>query len=351
MKNCKVKFLNDGFITIEASLATFIFIIGYLIVNSIIINISVQSDIRKSLNSTIKDLALYVQVADKMGYLDNIKTKEFSKDQYIELIKEEYKRDSDILGKLKDLFISDVKNFTKSYLSKEITKKILDANIENINSNIDKSGITGGISGIRVEKASILEDGENIEIVIGYKWKSGLLGYFEKETEVIQKACIKPWIHGIKNNLANSIWKDTAFKRGNYFARKIKGESNLEIIKSGKGIDLYNREKNQIIQIYSINVFDDSYSVNSEGKYILKDNFEKKIKAYKNKIKKNIEKYRDKIVLENGESLEINDPELKLIIVLPLEANELEHVKQLENKLNKNGVELEFYYMEKLFNE
>lgn len=340
-------FSNKGIATIEASLAFTFFIVGYIILNSLIISLSIQSEIRKALTKTTNELSGYIQIMDKINIIDKIKTQKFDKDKYLNLFKDEIKED--FLADLKNLLVSDFGEYVKSKSYNSILKNIFLKNLNKSSDYLSKVGILNGIDGIDFSESSILEDGETIKLNLQYQYNTGKYGIFEKTRKIILNSGKKVWIsHGLKYQ-NTSIWEKANFERGKWFLDFYRKESSLVILKQGKGIDVYIPSTNTVQQVYSLNIFSNSYSFKESGNIKINSYFLKTIENYFNKMKANTKKYSGEVETVDSQKVNINNPNYELVIILPEEAlniTEIEnHRKKLENKHGK----ITFIYKEKAF--
>ena len=131
---------------------------------------------------------------------------------------------------------------------------------------------------------------------------------------------------------------------------------------SGTGIDLYDKSTNTFTQVYSINVFSQSYSSYEKTSdksgvmcYTLRDDYCLKIiEKYAQKLNENIKVPEKSITMDSGTVYPLNhiNKKGKLFIIVPQEAQENKNIKESLEKIavsvNKNtGIEVEFTYREK----
>lgn len=149
-----------------------------------------------------------------------------------------------------------------------------------------------------------------------------------------------------------SIWQETPFERGRYFADSFRESRHGYAIETGKGFDMY-EEPNTLTEVFSLNIFSKSYASGQgvdPGAYELKKSpIKSQIKSRVRKMIENYEKH-DYYDLEDGRRLDKKDGmDLKLLMVLPEEAKAKESIieeicKELESEY---GVEIEIIYREK----
>lgn len=332
--------LNSGFITIEASLVLFIFVISYFILNTVTLSIMTESVTKKALYETAFDLSSYAVVVDRLNSTEDLATKQISFDNYKKIILKELAEDINLVNlfdQLKKQIKNDTQNFVNKQLFKQIVKNIMVRKIKDINSsNIVNIGLLESIDDIKIIDVHLFEDGNKISLIINYSINLDKFNIFYFKNNVTQYVEIDTWINRNKK-LADSIWHKSNFERGRYFANKLRNSDEISI-KKGIGLDLYNPDTNTISQIFSLNVFDKSYIENK----VITDNFYKQLDIYYKEMNSNLKKTNNRIIISNGETIYLSNPKLKLIIVMPNEAKQLEldysRVQEIGN--------IEFKFME-----
>lgn len=342
---------NKGSATIEASLVLIIFIMGYLILHSLSINLLVESITRKALFETGMDLSNYIQFVDTLEEVHNIKTSEIDLKDYEELIIKSITSNNSFIKDLFTLVKKDLRSEVQKKSYKFIIKKIFSEKISSIKSDVNYNnlGVENGIDGINISDIKILENSNSLQLEINYDFKIDKLGLFSYRNNVNQSVNIGSWAREDKNtpDKFSSIWDKSNFFRGKYFANEFREKYPGIVIKKGSGVDLYDVNNNTIIQIYSLNIFDKTYSEKTEDGYILKEDFNKTIKSYYKKLLFNINNMNNTFVSEDGRNFEINKPIEKLVIILPEEAKVLFNLNNIEKEVRN----IEFLYLEKAIND
>ena len=335
--------LNSAFITIEASLVLFIFVISYYIVNTVALNIMTESITKKALYETVLDLSSYSLIVDRLNSTDDLTTQEVKFDNYKDIILKEISEDfniNDLFDSLKKQLSTDSMNIINKEVYKKLVKNIFVSKIYNINgSNNEKVGILNSIDDIKISELKLFEDGNKISIKIEYPINLDKYNIFNFKNNIIQYVEIDTWINRYKQK-TDSIWQKSNFERGRYFAEKLRNNGEM-IIERGVGLDLYNPETNTISQIFSLNIFDKSYSDNK----VIKDYFYKQLEIYYKEMIVNLDKVKNSISLNNGETINLTNPILKLVIVIPNESRNLE----LDYSRLKEIGNIEFEFMEDAF--
>lgn len=315
------KHLNSGFITIEASFVLFIFIISYFIVNAVALSIMTESVTKKALYETALDLSSYAVIVDRVNSTDDLTTHAISFDNYRKIILNELDEDTNLVSlfdSLKKQLTNDVQNVVNKEVYKQIVKNILVSKIKNIyGSNNLNIGLLESFNDVQISDLRLFEDGNKISIKINYSINLDKFHVFNFTNDVIQYVEVDTWINRY-SKLRDSIWHKSNFERGRYFAERLRNNGEIAI-KRGIGLDLYNHETNTISQVFSLNIFDKYYFENEK----LSENFYKQLDIYYKEMIANLIKVNNKIITINEEVINLANPNLKLVIVMPNEAKEL----------------------------
>lgn len=313
---------NSGFITIEASFIVFIFVISYFIVNSVALSIMTESVTKKALYETALDLSNYAVIVDRINLTEDLTTQQISFDKYKKIILNEFDKDINLLNLfdlLKKQLTNDTQSFVNNQVYNQIIKNILISKIKNINGSKNENiGFLESLDNIQITDLRFFDDGNKISIKINYPINLDRFNIFNFKNNVTQYVEIDTWING-NNKILDSIWQKSNFERGRYFAEKLRNSGEV-VIKRGVGLDLYNPDTNTISQVFSLNIFDKSYL---ENKFI-SENFYKQIEIYYKELNTNLTKTKNKIITNNDELINLSNPKVKLVIVMPNEAKELE---------------------------
>lgn len=343
-ENCTKRRLNRAFITIEASLVFVIFIISYYIINTIALSIMTQSLTKKALYETILDISAYSTIADRLNIKDDFSTNEISFDSYKEILLKEFNEEfnlNNLIDNIKNQLLKDFDNFYNNKKVELVVGEIFKQKLKNIAGSKSKFGLISDIDDIKITKASMFEEGNNIALSIYYSLKIDTFNIFDFKDDIEQYVEIDTWID-TKKISNESIWNKSNFERGRYFADKIRhGKENP--IKEGIGLDLYDPTRNAVSQVFSLNIFNTYYSENEN----INENFYEQLKIYYKEMEQNIVKAKGEITLENGDVVKLNKVNKNLLIVLP---NEAEKLKFDNTKLKSIG-NIELIFMEDAFND
>lgn len=347
-----MKSLNKGFITIEASIVFIIFTISYIIVNSIALDIMAESITKKALFETGMEVTSYMNILDKFNLLNFVNTEKLDNSKYIDILSKglENNFNKDIFLEFSNIIKKDISSFTKNKILKSLIKKLYISNLINLtNQEFINKNIVKGIEGINITDIKFLEEGRRVSLAIEYDFKLDKYNLFGFKNKVVQNFISDVWIKSGIDSIKNSIWNATNFERGIYFARKIR-KNNLIPLKTGRGIDIYEDTTNTIVQVYSLNIFDKTYSSKKGDKYFINKKFIETIKVYYKNMLDNYNKHKGEFITENGEKISILKPKFKLLLILPEETNNLTNLQEINSEMQNIG-NIEFLYMEKAIND
>lgn len=360
MQKClnKVK-KRKGIITIEASMIMSIFFLGFVFLINLTISVYVESQTKKALNSMALQLGHFSYIVEELGYLDEISTGEDI--QILESAGEIINKGvidkagdidfRDIYEKFKSLLISKAIYNAKDTLSNQILKKFAEIELNNDKGIIAKH-IENGLSGLSFKGSKIHEKPGEIELNIEYNLPIKGIINIPVSRKVRQAAYIKTNNEIItsneSNDAENSIWHASNFDRGRFFVEYFKKNTSDIVLKSGQGLDFYNPDTNTIKQMYSLNVFKQSYSELVDGKYIIREeSVRKMLKTYYNEMQDNVIKSKNSLTLSDDTTVETNNAvNLNLIIVIPNEAANNPQLEVIIDDFRAGGQLIELFPME-----
>lgn len=230
-------------------------------------------------------------------------------------------------------------------------KELFVKKLENLSpkQNFENLGVIGGKMGFNFNELKLLESGNEININLVYGFKLDRFGFITKKNKISQNFLVEAWINNKKSNNFDSIWNETNFERGRYFANKTRNETRYPIA-PGQGFDYYESNTNTLVQVISLNIFNKTYSEKKEEIYEVRDDFIKKIKIYYKEVEKNWDKIDGNLAGMDMKELKINNPKIKLEIILPEESLEKTNLKSYMNEISSIG-NISFLYIEKALNE
>jgi len=236
------------------------------------------------------------------------------------------------------------------------------------NETLIKMGVENGLDGLDFRMSSFLTDQRTINVVLIYTIKVNGFGIFDDTLVVKQTASTAAWITGVSLKEANarqSKWEKGDFERGKEFVAEVTGENGGKAVAKGVGIDLYDQSTNTFTSVYSMNVFNASYSDYNQvsddptdiDNYTLKENSIKAtLKQYANDLLNDIDDVGEFIEMEDGTSCQTADESVMhrsgvLIIVVPDEARSdpeyLEILNRIATEIEaETGVKVNYTYRE-----
>lgn len=343
IKKIKRLFMRQtGSLTLEASLIVPIFLIFIFSLISLIRIAEVEYITQKSINDLALDFCQY-------SYLGNFTN--------LDDMKEVLELDSEVLDKLKTQIISFIgdKSYEKS-VELLFSKKLSD----NTNMKYKNWIESNKIYNVDLSASVMGEDKLFFDLKYNIRPKISLLNTTFK---IRQKSVSynlglskgKKPDHENKGDITNdneSIWKDRPITRGKKFIARLRKKGKYINLKKGNFVDFYDKKSNQLIQVNSLNLFDKSYSKNEKDP-LKSEDYILDIKA----IKKQLLKYKKQLlgvdknrnfILENGESLNLDNPSYKLLIIVPLEAKtHKSKLEKIRKKLEDSKFILDYIYEEK----
>lgn len=299
-----------------------------------------------------------MQILDKFEYSNDIKSGQIDFDSVKDKLENEI-ANSISTGKyekkiqnLRNIISKSLSDAAKYEVYKTTVKNIFLSKLSSIKniSDLETLGIVNGVFGLDFSGSKLLENSNEIDLVLSYKFKLDKFGIFSIEKDINQKILVSAWANNVYKEDFSSIWEQSNFERGRFFADYFRKNSSDIVVKLGGGIDLYNQESNTISQIYSINVFDKTYSNYTGEKYELTDAFIDLVKKYSKELDKNILDSKGKIETSDGSMIEIGQVNKKLILILPEEARTLSNIEMLLAN-NDWGNIVEIIYKEKAIND
>ena len=240
------------------------------------------------------------------------------------------------------------------------------ANSDDVNEELEKMGVVGGLDGLDFSLSTFLMDGRTINVVVVYTIKVNGFGVFDQEVVVRQTASTAAWLSSGKKlselPKEESKWKNPSADRGKQFVEELKEDQPQQGVKGGKGVDLYDQGSNTFTTVNSINVFSASYSQYNSGvdgkgaeKYSLKkDTIKAKAKSYATKLKNDVRKIGDTLEMEDGRSCMTGESDTverkyQLILVVPDETRESSDALTIMNEIaseieTETGVKVSITY-------
>lgn len=215
-------------------------------------------------------------------------------------------------------------------------------------------GVIGGINGLDFSDSEIVELNSEIVISIKYEILINAFGITDKTVPIRTIARTKAWLpydfsfESMLDDEGTGIWQKNELARGKYFVKRIKALNGKNGVKSGQGIDLYDKDEKKASEIFSMNIFSKTYlpdGVSIDTDAVLKQ-FEKYIKDFSY----DIDSLGKTIEMDNGEEQEFSIEKREMIVIFPLEAKSPVYSGVLDAifiELNETyGIEATLFYLE-----
>ena len=255
------------------------------------------------------------------------------------------------LSSLKNETIDLIKNKLQNKVSNQILQSLLKKIVIAKLGGEDKLAlfaVENGAAGLDFAKSKLLDDG-SIEINLKYNLLIKAMNLFTQNRKICQRAYIQTNIKASedRDNGKESIWNETNFNRGRFFANYLRENSSSLVIQSGQGLDLYNKGSKTVSQMFSMNVFKPSYSEKKADSYKLKmKEIQKQINQYCKDAKENLQKSKGKLTLDKGQIINVDtNSKIELLLIMPNEAKDYSELNQLKG-LMPQGFSLKILYME-----
>lgn len=325
---------ESGSASIEATLVFLIFVIAFFVVNNIIISIQGQSVIRKALNQTAQEIIVLRDIGSQVGLKIDGNGNKFDL--------------SDVFPDFNQYVSAFIKGTVNKKIYMELSKILLEKNIKNQNRDLKSLNITDEIKLDFSESSYFDKDGE-LRLILKYKENLDGFRFFNLSKDVKLMVRARAWIKGASIDIDNeSIWQSSNFVRGKFFANLSKNNSKAIILKEGQGIDLFDEDKRELIQVFSLNVFSKSF-INMDN--TIKEEFSKKLEGYFRQIIKNAEKLGGKASTQDGNQIDVRGAKVKMLIIMPEEARDLQGLEEIRIGIEAIYGLVDFHYMEKALND
>ena len=337
---------NRGSYSVEGAITLTIFTICLLALMSILSVVKVEGEVQDALNETAMELSQYSYVLGRSTFLKDAA--------------EDHMEGLGLVVELDEKEFSDLA-LTGPLAAKKLTKTNFSR--EDPDTWLKEQGVEGGYSGLNFEDTMVLMDGKTITVAVTYKLKVNTYGLFEKVLTIHEAAVtygLLPTDSALKKKSGSegsaSIWKQTNFVRGQYFANLIRTEGNGgKAVKTGQGIDLYDQNTGHYTSVYSVNLFSATYAEGDPetgaASYRPKEEeIQKLLFGYSKKMNQSVSGLGNDVVLADGTSVPAVTPKKKtLVLVVPEEAKENGAMQTVLHSVavqaeKKYGVSMTFRY-------
>jgi len=370
----------SGSVTIEATLALTVFILGYLCIISLVYAVRAESTVQYGIDRAASEISRYCYAAERLSLTQYIQKAGMTVGEAVENIggftnpgKASSGCDSSSGNRISEMAAALSGGACISGIAGEpFFRAVFSGCIAENRTEADRvltelAGITAG--DIDFHYSSVLRDGKTVEIVAVYKVKLKTFGLFGKKgisLKMKNTAVSSAWVTGERNNVSgnsSSKWSLSSFERGKAWVAEIKSENSRDAVKGGKGIDLCKTGKYTMIN--SVNVFARTYSECSTGEsdnpedYSLNEAaFCKTLGGFASELLRCIREKGSSLQYENG----IHVPDwsssasAELIIVVPSEAGESASLKNAlvraaDTVCAQTGVSVRYEFREKVFSD
>ncbi|MBR5753972.1 MAG: hypothetical protein IKX83_05760 [Clostridia bacterium] len=244
---------SDGSYSIEGALALTVFTICMMALLSILNVIKVEAEVHDAVHETAMELSQYSYVLGRTEYLKD------AAEDHLEGLKKLLSSEEGE-GEYSDLAL------TGPAVAKLLTRENFPR--EGVDAWLKDEGVVGGYEGLDFRDTQVLLDGKTIVIAVSYDLKINTYGLFDKVLHQRIAAAtygLLPTDSALKAMRARpeetSVWQDTNFVRGQYFAKKVREAAQYgTAVKPGQGIDLFDASTGTYTEVESINVFLPTYS-------------------------------------------------------------------------------------------
>lgn len=296
---------SDGLYTVEGAFTIVIFTVLIMMLLSMMTVLQTEMEVQNALD----------QVAMKFS-------------EYSYLVGDEVEITSDESATLKTILQDVKRDVLSNTLGLEVSSLLIKDLLDEKKLNL----VINGISGIDLNGTSILGDGRSIKLEANYLIKVDVFGFVDKQLKITQKAQTMAWLPYYSDTLSpvpvegkGSIWNDTNFARGQYFVNEQKSKYKENEVSLGQGIDLYFDDVGKVVEIYSLNIFNETYSKSSGDKsnprsYKLnEEEVQEQLDEYIRAFKKDIKNCEGKIEMASGAESRLTVNYKEIILVVPIE--------------------------------
>lgn len=335
---------EQGSYSVEAALALTVFTACLMALISVLSIMKAEAEVDAAVHETAMELSQYSYVWGRTEYL-----KDYADEK---------------LPQLKELMGDGTKGYSDLALTgPTVAKLLMKHNFprDNVDEWLKRQGVRKGYNGLNFSDTRVLTDGKTIEVAVTYDLDAEAFGFFRKTLHLRSAAVtygLLPTDSALragsgKNDLQEkSIWKESNFVRGRYFANEVRsGKQYGAPVKPGQGIDLYSAATGTYAEVYSVNLFTSTYATAAYDPKV--ESIEKALFGYAKDLRNDISGLGNSITMADGSSAKPVKAERKvLILIVPEEVKEHEAMNRaLTNTASavrlKEGVTVELRYEQK----
>lgn len=312
----------SGSYSLEGALALTVFTACLMALLSILSVLKVEAEVQDALNETALELSQYSYVCGRSEYLKDAAA------EHLEGLKE--------LLSLEDMELTDL-SLAGPAAAKLLTKQNFSR--DHVDDWLKRQGVVKGYGGLNFMDTQVLMDGKTIRVAVHFPLEVQTFGMFHKTLTIRESAVtygLLPTTSALKRfrdkPKATSIWQETNFARGRYFAESIRADTRRgAAVKPGQGIDLYDAPSGMYLETYSMNVFLPTYasfnaeedangaedrSVNPASFKPLTESIEKTLFGYARDLNKDLAGLSGEVVLADGTAVEAVPPKEKILLLI-----------------------------------
>ena len=331
---------SGGSYSIEGALALTIFTACMMALISILSVIKVEAEVQDALDETAMELSQYSYVLGRTEFLKDAAEEKLNGLGLLLEFDEKGSSDLSLAGPAAAKLLTR-QNFAR----------------EDVDGWLKRQGVVEGYGGLDFRDTQVLMDGKTIIIAVTYDLKIQSYGLFDKVLH--QRAAAVTYgllptdsalkaMHS-KNTAESSVWQESNFVRGKYFANEIRDAAQYgKAVKPGQGIDLYDAASGTYVEVESMNVFLPTYS-NLQGSvsgqkdgssfadpasYVPRsDQIEKALFGYAKNLNKDISKLGKEVELADESVADAVTPKRKILILIVPE--EIAENKEIQSALER----------------
>ena len=331
-----------GSYCIEGALTIFIFTACMMALLSLLLIVKVEGEVQDALNAAAIRLS---SISYEIGSAES----------------------AALPGQLRTIFVQSGGQGTgvpTAALAKEETFRQLQ--LSGLSKWLRIQGVRGGMGGLSFAGSRMYGQGKTISLQVSYRIRVNTYGLFRKELPICQIAETEALLPENASALlkgsafgdgGDSIWKKPPFVRGRFFMKTLRGSQFFQSALPDTGIDFYNPATGQIMEQYSINLFDPYYSMQPEaaedpGAYTVSwPALEREVLSYGRDLNRHIRRLKGRVKMKNGTVYPLKPGRKQILLTVPEEAEQnpsMQHaLKRLQSEMKEQyGISVTVRYLE-----
>ena len=209
-------------------------------------------------------------------------------------------------------------------------------------------GVRGGMGGLSFAGSRMYGQGKTISLQVSYRIRVNTYGLFRKELPICQiaetEALLPENAAALLKGSAfgdgrDSIWKKPPFVRGRFFMKTLRRSQFFQSALPDTGIDFYNPATGQIMEQYSINLFDPYYSIRAgaaedPGAYTVSwPALEREVLSYGRDLNRHIRRLKGRVKMKNGTVYPLKPGRKQILLTVPEETEQNTSMQQALKRL------------------